>query len=257
VTDDGDTLTGEHESMERRAALLLSRAEDFRRHGDDGSADAALALAEKIMLKFNLDSLIIGNRAANDGQQPVEQPVESQVKLTGIYRRALIVKFDDLVQRTSFAIKSFIERGGSVDKLHLVGYEAEVRQFVTLITSLNLQAIGRMNLWWQDYPLRAELRGMAGYKERRSFVYNFIEGAIERIELARQTALRGSKSGTALVVSDRMAAVHAFVAEHYDLKPDRQQLKTGTQRAINDGRMAGRHANTGDPAVGNRRRIGS
>ncbi len=240
------------ERMQRRVRELLDRAEDFRRHGEDGSADAALSLAENIMLKYSLDAAVVAARRAAGGV--AEQIVTRTVEFTGIYRVALVVQFDQLVRAFTTNVRSFISKGERVETLHLVGYESDVRQLQTLITSVNLQAIASLNVWWQNYPERRNLRGMVGYKTRRQYVSSFVNGAAERIELARKTALGNSEPGTELVLRDRKTAVDEFVAATYTLFNRRTRLDPGSHDAADAGRAAGRRANTGDTPVGTERR---
>lgn len=252
MTDDDEGVLDDEERMQRRAATLLARAEDFRRHGEDGSADAALALAEKIMLKYSIDVAVLAAR--RDASAVSESIVTQTVEFTGIYRVALAVQFDQLVRAFSATIRSFISKRERAEVLHLVGYESEVRNLRTLITSIQLQAVASLNRWWRTYEYRDQLPGMVGYKTRRQYVSSFVRGATDRIELARQTALGSSEPGTALVLRDRRSSVDAFVRANYNLVPRQTQLLPGSADAADAGRAAGRRANTGDPSVGNDRR---
>lgn len=244
--------SGSDERMQRRVRELLDRAEDFRRHGEDGSADAALSLAENIMIKYSIDAAVI---AARQSSGAFTEVIETRtVEFAGIYRVALAVRFDQLVRAFTSGVRSFISKGERVDVLHLVGYESDVRQLQTLITSINLQAIASLNVWWRDYPDRASLRGMIGYKTRRQYVSSFVNGASERIQLARKTALGESGPGTEVVLRDRRTAVDAHVAATYKLFDRRTRLDPGNQDAADAGRAAGRRANTGDTPVGTERR---
>lgn len=245
------------DNMERRAAELLARAEDFRRHGEDGSADAALALAEKIMLKFSLDTAVIAARRSSSGG-PTESIITRTIQFSGIYRVALAVEFYQLVVTYSDAVQSFTSKGDRIEYLYVVGYDSDVRQLVTLVTSLQLQAIASLNRWWQRYPRRSQLRGMDGYKTRRQYAISFVRGAVDRIRQSRQAVLGAAEPGTTMVLHDRRTAVEEFVANTFNLTMRQTRLKPGTQDAADAGRSAGRRANTGDTAVGDdRRRITS
>jgi hypothetical protein len=241
------------ERMERRVRELLDRAEDFRRHGEDGSADAALALAEKIMLKHSLDAAVIAARRAASGGA-TESIITRVTSFKGIYRVALAVQFDQLVRAYSTEVRTFISKGEREENLHVIGFESDVSQLQALLTSLNLQAIASLNVWWQANPLRGQLRGMTGYKERRQYVSAFVRGATDRIELARQTALGASEPGTELVLRSRRSAVDEHVEANYRLTMRRTNLYGGSQDAAVAGRDAGRRANTGDTSVGTDRR---
>lgn len=241
-------------SMEERVARLLKHAEDFRRHGEDGSADAALARAEEIMLKYSLDAMRIAARAVTaDEREPI---VTEWVAFTGIYRSALVVTFQRFVKAFSNVIRTFASREGATYRLALVGVRSDVLQLKALITSVHLQAIGKMNIWWGQLPARERHAGMLGFKTRRQYVTAFVEGATSRVEQARQVVQRSAEPGTALVLRDARAAVDAYVAANYSVRTTSSQLKPGTRRAQDDGYADGRQANTGDtPVTGDRRRL--
>lgn len=247
-----DATGTEEERMARRVATLLQKAEDFRRHGEDGSADAALELAETIMLKYSLDAAIVAARSTNASAP--EEIKTLTVQFTGIYRVALSVQFDQLVRAFSTTVRSFITKTERTELLYLVGYDSDIRQLHTLITSLQLQAIAHLNNWWKTYELRDRLPGMAGYKTRRQFVSSFVRGATDRIELARKTALASSEPGTELVLRDRRHLVDEFVSAKWNLTTKRTRMDGGNADAAAAGRAAGRRANTGDTPVGNTRR---
>lgn len=243
----------DNERMQQRVNTLLTQAEDFRRHGEDGSADAALALAEKIMLKHSIDAAIIAARRATKGGAP-EPIVTKVIQFNGIYRAALAIQFDLLVRAYSTEMRTFISKEGNTDNLHVVGFESDVRQLRALVTSLNLQAIASLKIWWQNNDLRGVLGGMQAYKERRQYVSAFVRGATERIELARETALGASAPGTDLVLRDRRTEVDEHVAANYRLTTRRSNLSGGSRAAAEAGQQAGRRANTGDTPVGTKRR---
>lgn len=241
------------ESMERRVKTLLDKAEDFRRHGEDGSADAALELAAEIMAKYSIDAAVIAARRAAGA--PNEAIVTKKIAFTGIYRVALATGFDQVAQAMNVG-RSFIQNAGKTYYLFVVAFRSDAAQLEALITSLHLQALGALNKWWQSYPLRPTLRGMDGYKTRRQFVMSFTVGATERVRRARQRVEDAAEPGTALAVVDRRSAIDELVDREYNLSTQRSRLAGGHRDARVAGLEAGRRANTGDPAVsGDRRRL--
>jgi hypothetical protein len=241
------------ERMAERVETLLQKAEDFRRHGEDGSADAALDLAAEIMAKYSIDAAVIAARRA--AGTPDEAIVTRKIAFTGIYRLALVTGFDGVVQAMGTG-RSFIQTGGKVAYLFVVAYESDAAQLETLVTSLQLQALGSLNNWWQSYPQRSFLRGMDGYKTRRQYVISFADGARERVARARRRVDDASGAGTALVVRDRRSVLDSFVEQAYSLRPQRTRMAAGNRDARDAGLTAGRRANTGDTAVnGNRRQL--
>lgn len=238
---------------ERRVAELLARAEDFRRHGEDGSADAALALAEKIMVKYALDAAAIAARGSSS-DRPTESIVTRTVDVTGIYRVAMAPQLSLLVRAASATIRSFTSHEKLVERVYLVGHESEVSGMLMLLTSIQLQAIAGLSHWWTALPARDRPAGMPGYKTRRQFVSSFVEGARDRIELARITALGQREPGTELVLATRQRLVDEYVDANFRLSSRRAGIQPGSREAADAGRAAGRRANTGDPSVGNVRR---
>lgn len=248
-----EPTTDADERMQQRVQELLDRAEDFRRHGEDGSADAALNLATKIMLKHSIDAAVIAARRAA-GTPLDEKIIERSVQFTGIYKTALALQFHAFVAAYTNTVRTFTSKETKVERLHLVGFESEVRQLVALITSVQLQAIASLNLWWNRLPRDSRLPGMNGYKARRQYVASFVRGATDRVELARRTALGDAEPGTELVLRDRRSDVDTYVTENYRLSTRRTNLAPGSVAAENAGRDAGRRANTGEPTVANDRR---
>jgi hypothetical protein len=236
-----------------RYNTLIRQAEDFRRHGEDGSADAALALAVKIMMKHDIDAAVAAARARTDQREPI---VIEWLPFEGIYRVVLATRFDMLVRAYTSTCRTFIsiERQGKTHKLAVVGVKSEIERVQTLVTSLHLQTIGRLNLWWRSYPGRLDLTPMQGYKARRQYAASFVDGAIERVTRARGSVLSDAKPGTELVLRDRRADVDAYVDENFNLRPHRTRMDPGHVDAIHDGYRDGRQANTGETPVRTDRR---
>lgn len=250
-------MTDATESMMQRVERVLKQAEDFRRHGEDGSADAAMALAEKIMLKHSIDQSVIAARLAA-GQQPNnDEIIHETLDYTGIYRRALVMQFAKLTKVYTDTIKPFISKNGNTEELHLVGYRSEVEQLKLLLVSLHLQVVASIKIWWKASPLREQLSGMAAYKARRQFAYEWVNGATERIARARRSAVQeavDSDPGTALAIRTRESIVNDWVDARYNLTNVRTSLKGGHPDAGTAGYRAGQQANTGDRPIGSDRR---
>lgn len=254
------TETGDTDRMMRRVEDILRKAEDFRRHGEDGSADAAMALAEKIMLKHSIDQSVIAARLAAGQQPDNDEIIIDWMTYSGIYRKALVVQFGALVMTYTDTIKTFMRVEGNVDKLALVGYRSEVDQLKLLLTSLHLQVIGSIGLWWQSSPLRGQLTGMEAYKARRSYAFQWVEGAKARIARARRAAVQeatDSDPGTALALQTRESAVNAWLNARFNLRTKGTRLSGGHPEASRAGYAAGQQANTGErPIRSDRRQLG-
>lgn len=254
------TETTDNERMMKRVEDLLNKAEDFRRHGEDGSADAALDLANKIMTKHSIDQLAIAARLAS-GQRSTDEITTYVIEIKGVYRKALGTTLAALITAYTDTTRTFTSTYGNVERLHMVGYKSEVEQLNMLVASLMLQAISGVARWWKTAPERRYQTGMTAYKSRRQFVYSFIVGATERIARARRSAVQeasNSDPGTALALRTREDEVNAYVDARYNLVAATTSLKPGSNGAANAGYAAGQQANTGERPIGSdRRQIGT
>jgi len=236
------TTENDLQGMERRVQLLLDRAKDLRSRGDDGEADSTLANAERIILKYGIDAAKLAITRSFAEREPIES---EWVELTGIYRVALAVRFNQLATVYHTSGRSFTVKDGATEYVVLVGAKSEVRYLKMLITSLLVQAMTAMRDWWNDSEERAHLRGMAGYKARRQFLMNFVIGAQNRIEEARRVAL-GIDESTALALAHRRADVDVYLEANYQLRTIKTRLKPGVRSAADAGYDAGRRADVGD-----------
>jgi hypothetical protein len=245
------------ERMEERVRTLLRQVENLRSHGEDHTADVALAKAELIMLKYNIDRAVVEATRSVDQRDPIDQ---WWVPFTGIYRAAVVPAMYRLVEAYSSTVRSFVSVSGNTHYLALVGRAGETTSLRMLIASLQLQASAGMNVWWRSARSSYEqLTSMERFKARRQFVASFIEGATERVRVARQVVTQRATDttpGTALVLRDYRAEVDRYVAEHFRLHRSRSRLAAGEVGAARDGYRAGQRANTGDtPLTSERRRL--
>jgi hypothetical protein len=242
----------DNERMMKRVEDLLKKAEDFRRHGEDGSADAAIDRANVIMTKYSIDQLTIAARLAT-GSQPADEITTHVIDIKGIYRKALATTLAALVSAYTDTVKPFTSTFGNVERLHMVGYKSEVEQLSMLVASIMLQAVGGTTNWWKTSPERNYLTGMAAYKARRQFVYSFVVGATDRIARARRGAVKqatDSDPGTALALRTRESEVDAYLRARYRLTTSSPYMKPGSASAASAGYAAGQRANTGDRPIG-------
>lgn len=238
-----------NDRMIERVATLLKRAEDFRRHGEDGSADTALELAQRIMLKHDIDAAVAASRSTTEDDR--ESIVTEFIPFEGIYRMVLATRFGVLVRAYATTSRTFISivPPGKTHNLAVVGLRGEVQRVRTLVTSLHLQTISRLSIWWRSYEGKIGMSSMEGYKARRQYAASFIDGAIERVERARASVLSTEQPGTALAIRDRRADVDAYVDENFNLRSYKTNLHAGHPDAIVAGLRDGRQANTGETPV--------
>jgi hypothetical protein len=245
-------------SMERRVATLLQQAEQFRRHGEDGEADAALFRAADIIMKHGVDAAAALARFGTDQAAVTDASSVRTVAVPfkGIYRAALVIQFNRLARAFWLTGRSFISRDRLVQSLYLVGYEDDVRQLRALIASVQLQADAAMRRWWLGNRERLELSSMDAYKARRQFLASFVAGATERVDRARRTALGDAGPGTSVVLASRQRTIDAVVEENFSLTTLTSRLSPGTAAADAAGYAAGLNAATGDtPVTTNRRQL--
>lgn len=241
-----------------RVALLLEQAEGFRRHGDDGSADAALALAEKMMMKYSFDAADV-DAARRVRGEPSEQIVRVVLNFTGIYRQVLLTSAYRylLALGTLRGVEARNHRVKGTDELWVIGFESDVEHARLLVASLQVQCLAALERWWRGVSdSLSYLTPMEKFKERREFVAQFSRAAAERVRVARETALgRDVTPGTVVAVRDRKTLVDEFLDLNFDLTTGRVgRWLGGSGNATVAGLNAGRAAVTGETQVGVTRR---
>lgn len=226
---------------EARIAQLLRKAES----ASPEEAEALTELAEKLMLQHGINQAVINAKRLGQ-DRTAEKIVEKIVTVTGIYAKATLIGYSTI--GTVLGLKVLGSSGKEIC-IYLIGYEADVDQAITLLASLQMQAVVGLRNWWGNQTFRPS--GMDGYKARRSYVVGFYAGAARRIEANRLTVISevnaAQGGGSELVLVDRAAAVEKWTNDRYTkLRKSRGMQVTGGYGA---GVADGRNANTGDKSI--------
>jgi len=126
-----------------KVSKLVEKAEDFRRHGEHGSADAALALADKMMVKYAIDAALLEqSRPKNERETPVSVDIAFPEEHA----------FEDDLSFMLFSIvsharcKAIIRAWGG--KATVVGFPADVEYARLLWTSTYLAFVSKLDPSW-------------------------------------------------------------------------------------------------------------
>lgn len=233
------------QDWEDKIAKLLMKAE---RAGTTEEAEAFTDAAERLMIKHGIEQAIIDARRAKDGKEH-EKIITMQVPVDGIYSDAFMMMIHRVCS-TLEVVQMWQSRGQGTHRVaHIAGFEGDVKQTVTLITSLILQAASAQRKWWATFP-SAGLSGMGKFKERRDFLYGFGRGVQQRLRTARSETVSSSGTGAELVLVDRSKQVVAWVNSNVRLRTSRSRTTSGGGFGLAAGKTAGLNANTGGRAVG-------
>jgi len=253
-----ETTTDESEGVDldnklRRLRVLLTKAESFRQRGEDGSADAALNLAQGIMARYSIDQALL-DASVDRADEARDDFVRFELTFTGIYRTIFMQTFHHIVAAfgTLFPINVPNQVPGT-DGLLVLGYASDVEHVKILLASLRVQLDAALARFWRENAkLYARETAMRKFKARREFIYSFGVGVAERIAHARAVALRdssGSRPGTELAVVDRKTRLDRYVESTLNLTSYRTRWRGGDATSRTAGRRAGRSADTGDRQV--------
>jgi len=251
------SVVNETESAIKRAARVLEQAEQFRRVGEDGSADAALARAAAIMARHSIDLATIDAERRALGQASQEQIGRLILDpFTGIYAKMFVQLYTEIAAAVGTVTAISVDLG-KLQQVWLVGTEADAEQVKMLGVSLLLQAQDAMARWAKTANMSG-LTAMEKFKNRRQFLLSFAIAAADRIRGTLNQAVDEAGDGTAIVLIDRKTRVDNFVKETYKIVSKQTNWQPGTVDAAIAGTVAGRNTNIGQTAVnGGRRAIAS
>lgn len=254
-------MTTSSEVTERtlqRLQTLFTQAEDFRRHGEEGSAEAALALAANIITRYQLDQATIdAARSSSDA----EAIVRVALTFTGIYgetQRLNAYRYAAALASVEPIMATGWTERGKLDML-LVGHDSDVQAAQLLLASLQTQCLTALERWARKHRTHiAGLTAMQKFKERRQFMVEFGYAAAERLARAQRAAHDAHRSdhpGSELALQTRSDLVTRWIEEHLNVTMGRSTSRApGTELAGSAGRSAGRQATTGEARVGPTRR---
>lgn len=224
-------------------AQMLAKAEST----NPAEAEALMAAAEKLMLKLGIDEAVVQAHRAKDGQ-PQEKIITQSLDFRGNIAGEQY-HIASSVCHAWGSLRVYKSNSPRYFHLHIVGFESDVRNAVTIINSLLVQATVAMKAWWKEN--RSDYSWLTPYdqdKARRGFVQGFGTGAGERIRTSRAQVVEEAGTGTELVLFDRSKKVNEF----YDTIPlgkGRARGVAGMYGAQGAGQEAGRKANIGGNSV--------
>ncbi|MFD9716099.1 DUF2786 domain-containing protein [Streptomyces sp. NPDC059076] len=235
-------------------AALLARVKALLRKAEDPAAteDEARTYLEKatgLMAKYGIEQAMLDNRS--EPGTPVDRVIDLAPPYAGEARRLLSQIALQMRCRSVFP-------GGrnNRNRIHVFGYEADLRATEILFASLRLQMLQGADR--ADRLHRPEKEDSRAYK--RSWMLGFIREVANRIgtveRRARADAERESGQvgasmdgqSVALVLADRSVVVGARVSARYPKLTDARPPTfkgTGYWQGVADGR---RQAEIGDPA---------
>lgn len=247
-----------------RIAKLLAKAE---RTDNEHEAKMFSAAAEAMMVRYALDEAAVeaAKRAAGEESKP--DPIEKREvtfeggnAITESAFRGVIVEAFGLR-----AIHVSRWKNGRKDNayrvLTVIGHASDIGRAMTIAESLRQQATTAMGHWEATDATMGMLslagKGQTVRSYRRSYLLAFASEAAQRItDNRRKAEAEVSGTGTALVLADRSAAVHAAVAEAFPNVGRPVQLNV-REYAAKAGARDGRKARTGEHEVSGKRALGS
>lgn len=225
-------------------AQLLAKAESTTPE----EAEALTEHAERLMLKYGIEQAVINERRANSGKGD-ETIVKERIVFTGAYRLEMVNLGASVVNGLGSLRALMSTYKNKEATLYVIGYESDVQQALTLIKSLQVQAMIAVRAWWKLN--KGEYALMPSYDQeaaRRSFAKGFGNGAGVRILNNRQQVVQEAGPGTELVMVSRDARVQAHL-DGLPTKAARNRHGKGSGAALGSGYRAGQQANTGEKNV--------
>lgn len=132
----------------RRVELLIQQAEEFRRHGEEGSAEAAYHLADEIMTKYAIDRAFLESVKPRDAR---EKPVKVVLPFPSYYDewfdeyRWMLRNVCETAQ-----VQLHFQRKREVVNANLVGFSADIEYVQMLWVSIHLTFSSKLNPSWDS-----------------------------------------------------------------------------------------------------------
>jgi len=126
-----------------KVSNLVGKAEDFRRHGEHGSADAALALADKMMVKYAIDAALLeSHRPKNEREVPIS--IDIVFPSEHVFEDDLFLLISSITQHAR--CKTVVRAWGG--KATVVGFPVDVEYVRMLWTSAYLAFVSKLDPSW-------------------------------------------------------------------------------------------------------------
>lgn len=228
-----DTRTFDIADMKRKIAALLAKAE---RTDNENERDAFTAKAETLMVRLGIQAAEL--EAA--GEVKPEEIVEVNHVWGGIYATTMVGFTSDLANGFGNLTVLQSSRGQRRRVVFVIGHKSDVEQFMTLLHSLNLQALSALKRFQRE---NAEDRAFKTVQEKfvqdRSFLTGFSNEVRRRLAALRIETEAEATTGAALVLASKQQRVNAYMEEAY---PKLGKARGGNQQFSSKGAMAGRTA---------------
>lgn len=131
------------EHILNKVAKLVQKAEDFRRHGEHGSADAALNLADEMMVKYAIDAALLEQlkpkgEKERPAQATVAYPINHEFDLDLSYMLAAIAEHC----RCKAVIRAYRAEAT------IIGFPTDIEYARLLWTSTYLAFVSKLDPSW-------------------------------------------------------------------------------------------------------------
>lgn len=240
------------EDISRKIGGLLAKAEAT---DNEHEAEAFFTKAFALMAEHQIDEMR-ARQAAGADVKP-EQIIKHVWHFTGTMSSAHASLATDIGFVLGFRV--LIKKDKTHRYLTWYGFESDVRDGITLVNSLMIQAARFRLKAENDENLERPMDRHAKFKFRRSFTEAFGSRVAARIRENRRQAFEEAEGGSLLpALIDRDKAVDRYVNELYGnrLRAARQGHQKGDWRGSSAGRQAGDRADIGNKAVGGKKELG-
>jgi hypothetical protein len=233
-----------------RIQALLDKAESTN---SEAEAQALTAKAAELMTKYSIEQAEIDAIRQALGEAKGEiicksmwfAGVHSLGLLTGAYQ--IVLAFGGNLKGTRSPGTHHDYRGISDGDtrqgtyLNIFGYKSDIEQAELLITSVMLQAISAMKVWWKQS--RDVFRWRTDSEKsllRRSYIEGYFAGAAREIRNARQVVVSESSESAALALRSRADELNEWAAENVSAGSARAHATAhaGYSRGVSDGQRA-------------------
>ena len=231
--------------IETKIAKLLAKAEGTTNAHE---AEAFMAQAEKLMLKYGIDQANL--EATKPGAAKQEVVVVTVPVPDGHgYAIALVALATYIAPNFSVRmLQSAMPKNGKM--LWFIGHRSDVDDAIRLFNSLSVQGIAQAKHWWRTEGkpgfLWVQPTDNDAYLARREFIYAFGRGAGSRLAETRNQVVAEAGAGTELVLVDRAKLVDNWIDRNLQVSQGRKTTRrTGVAEARSAGYESGRNAVNG------------
>jgi hypothetical protein len=242
-----DTLAAYRDKI----AKLLAKAE---RTDNEHEAEAFTAKAEALMLQYGIERAELQAAGKVDAEKIIEKAVDWSTIYAptwGQFLYTLSHSWGDLTVLQS-------RYGKQAVRSYVIGHERDVEDFLTLMTSLQLQATTAMRRFRRDN--KEERRAYTiheNFVTDRSFLEAYARACAGRLRDMRREVHEETTvtPGAALVLASKQDKVDEWVGQKYPkLGKARASRRSHSSRGAAAGHAAGQNANLGGKAVGGSRK---